>query len=45
VVGADGTPRLRQVRTGATTPDGLVEVLAGAQAGERVLLQPWVASR
>jgi RND family efflux transporter MFP subunit len=45
VIGADGTPRLRQVRTGATTPDGLVEVLAGAQAGERVLLQPWVASR
>jgi len=40
VVGADGTPRLRQVRLGEVTDDGEVEVLAGLQAGERIALDP-----
>lgn len=38
VVGADGRPRLRQVRVGEPLADGWVEVLAGLDAGERVSL-------
>jgi RND family efflux transporter MFP subunit len=45
VVGADGVPQLRQVRVGETLADGLVEVLAGVSAGERVQLNPLLASR
>lgn len=39
VVGADGAPRLRQIRIGETAGEGLVEVLAGLDAGEKVALQ------
>ncbi|GAB4482309.1 MAG: efflux RND transporter periplasmic adaptor subunit [Burkholderiaceae bacterium] len=44
VIGADGSPQLRQVRVGPTF-DGDVEVLAGLAAGERVQLNPLVAAR
>ncbi|MEG1833336.1 MAG: efflux RND transporter periplasmic adaptor subunit [Burkholderiaceae bacterium] len=37
VISAGGQPQLRQVRVGATSGDGWVEVLAGLSAGERVL--------
>jgi RND family efflux transporter MFP subunit len=44
VVGADGRPLLRQVRTGETLADGpagpLVEILSGLAAGERVAANP-----
>ena len=40
VVGADGGVALRQVRVGAPLRDGLLEVLAGLDAGERVALDP-----
>jgi membrane fusion protein, multidrug efflux system len=36
----DGVARLRQVRLGEPAGDGLVEVLAGLAAGERVSLEP-----
>ncbi len=39
VVGADGEPRLRQVRAGEPVGGGYVEVLAGLDAGERVALK------
>ena len=39
VIGADGRARLRQVRVGEPAGGGLVEVLAGLDAGERVELQ------
>ncbi|MCX8004119.1 MAG: efflux RND transporter periplasmic adaptor subunit [Burkholderiaceae bacterium] len=45
VVGADGVPQLRQIRVGETVADGYVEVLAGLAAGERVQLNPLLASR
>lgn len=37
---ADGRAHLRQVRLGATLPDGRVEVRAGLSEGERLLLNP-----
>jgi len=40
VLDDDGTPRLRQVRLGRTLPDGRVTVLAGLEAGERVVTDP-----
>lgn len=40
VVGADGAPRLRQVRLGEASDENHVEVLAGLQSGERVALEP-----
>jgi RND family efflux transporter MFP subunit len=40
VLGADGAPRLRQVRLGETADESSVEVLAGLQPGERVALEP-----
>ena len=40
VIGADGAPRLRQVRLGDAADENFVEVLAGLQAGERVALEP-----
>ena len=40
VVGADGTPRLRQVRLGEAADENSVEVLAGLEPGERVALEP-----
>lgn len=40
VPGAGGRAQLRQVRLGEPAGDGLVEVLAGLHAGERVYLDP-----
>jgi len=40
VVGADGAPRLRQVRVGETLGRNEVEILAGLSAGESVALDP-----
>ena len=40
VVGADGAPRLRQVRLGEASDENFVEVLAGLEPGERVALEP-----
>jgi RND family efflux transporter MFP subunit len=40
VLGADGKVALRQVRVGQPLEGGLVEVLAGLDAGERVQLNP-----
>lgn len=40
VVGADGRPVLRQVRTGRRAEDGQIEILAGLTAGEQVALDP-----
>jgi RND family efflux transporter MFP subunit len=40
VVGADGAPRLRQVRLGEASDENTVEVLAGLEPGERVALDP-----
>ena len=40
VVGADGAPRLRQVRTGTAADEKSIEVLAGLKAGEKVALEP-----
>ncbi len=40
VLGQDGKPRLRQIRVGEPAGDGLIEVLAGLDAGERVDLEP-----
>lgn len=40
VLDAQGKARLRQIRLGETVGDGLVEVLAGVNAGERVSLDP-----
>lgn len=40
VLDAQGKPRLRQIRLGETVGDGLVEVLAGLNAGEQVSLDP-----
>jgi RND family efflux transporter MFP subunit len=37
------TPRLRQIRTGRTLPEGQVIVLAGLEAGERVVTDPETA--
>jgi RND family efflux transporter MFP subunit len=45
VIGSDGQPRLRQIRTGETSSAGWVEVLAGLDAGERVQITPIVAAR
>lgn len=39
VIGADGRLRLRQIRVGEPAGNGLVEVLAGLDAGERVELR------
>ena len=39
VVAAETEPRLRQVRIGESTGAGFVEILAGLDAGERVVLQ------
>jgi RND family efflux transporter MFP subunit len=39
VIGPDGRVRLRQIRVGEPAGGGLVEVLAGLDAGERVELQ------
>ena len=40
VIGADGAPRLRQVRLGEASDENSVEVLAGVEPGERVALDP-----
>jgi membrane fusion protein, multidrug efflux system len=40
VVGADGAPRLRQVRLGEASDENTIEVLAGLEPGERVALEP-----
>ena len=40
VVGADGAPRLRQVRTGTAADEKSIEILAGLRAGEKVALDP-----
>lgn len=40
VINEQGASVLRQIRLGETLGDGLVEVLAGLAAGERVLLDP-----
>ena len=40
VVGADGEPRLRQVRLGEASDENAIEVLAGLEPGERVALEP-----
>jgi RND family efflux transporter MFP subunit len=40
VLDADGRAQLRQVRLGEPAGNGLVEVLAGLKAGERVALEP-----
>jgi RND family efflux transporter MFP subunit len=45
VVGADGTPQLRQIRIGEPVEGGQIEVLAGLAAGERVQLNPLLATR
>lgn len=39
VLGAEGRPRLRQVRTG-TEHEGRLEILAGLSAGEEVVIHP-----
>jgi hypothetical protein len=38
--GAEGRPVLRQVRTGESFAGGWVELLSGAQPGERLAAQP-----
>lgn len=43
LIGADGQPQLRQIRVGDPVEGGLVEVLAGLAAGERVQLNPLLA--
>jgi RND family efflux transporter MFP subunit len=43
VLPADGRPQLRQVRLGRELPDGRVVVLAGLNAGERVVADPEAA--
>jgi hypothetical protein len=45
VVGSDGRSQLRQIRVGEPSSVGLVEVLAGLDAGERVELGRAVAAR
>ena len=40
IVNEAGNAKLRQVRLGETTADGLVEVLAGLNQGEKVALDP-----
>ncbi|WP_034410993.1 efflux RND transporter periplasmic adaptor subunit [Derxia gummosa] len=45
VIGADGRPLLRQVRTGRPAGDGEIEILSGVSAGERVALDPQAAAR
>ena len=43
VLGEDGVPRLRQVRLGRPQADGRVAILAGLDAGERVVTDPQAA--
>jgi RND family efflux transporter MFP subunit len=43
VLGEDDLPRLRQVRLGRTQADGRVAILAGLDAGERVVTDPEAA--
>jgi RND family efflux transporter MFP subunit len=43
VLGEDDRPRLRQVRLGRTQADGQVAILAGLDAGERVVTDPEAA--
>ena len=45
VIAADGAAQLRQVRLGDAVENGLIEVLAGLTAGERVQLNPLAAAR
>jgi RND family efflux transporter MFP subunit len=45
VAGEDGNPRLRQVRLGRELPNGRVAVLAGLDAGERVVVEGDAARR
>ncbi|HEX7328220.1 MAG TPA: efflux RND transporter periplasmic adaptor subunit [Casimicrobiaceae bacterium] len=40
VIGANGLAQLRQVRLGESAGGGMVEVVAGLEAGERVSLEP-----
>jgi RND family efflux transporter MFP subunit len=40
VIDPQGRPQLRQVRTGETVGDGLVEILAGLAGGERIAQNP-----
>ena len=44
VVNSDGKPMMRQVRTGSQS-GGLVEILSGVSAGERVATEPQAAAR
>ena len=43
VVDDRNTVKLRQVRLGAATPDGAIEVLAGLTPGEKIALDPIIA--
>lgn len=43
VVEPDGRIGFRHVRAGRQTPDGMIEILAGLEAGERVALDPIAA--
>jgi RND family efflux transporter MFP subunit len=43
VLGADGTPRLRQVRLGRPQPGETMAILAGLEAGEAVVTDPEAA--
>lgn len=45
VVAPDGRLQLRQIRVGEIAEGGLIEVLAGLAAGERVRIDPLAASR
>jgi RND family efflux transporter MFP subunit len=45
VMAEDGAPRLRQVRLGQALPDGRVAILAGLDAGERIVTDGNVARR
>lgn len=43
VIGAEGQPRLRQIRLGTAGDEHALEVLAGLKPGERVALEPMKA--
>ncbi len=43
VVGTDGKVSLRHIRTGSRSQDGMLQVLAGLDAGEQVALDPIAA--
>lgn len=45
VIDANGAPQLRQIRAGGLQPGGWQEVLAGLKAGEKVALNPVLATQ